>query len=261
MKNSMRNKAFVTIGLVVFFVFGQTAVFPETAEKGLSFWIDAETGAAFTGYNDVQIPADTGTRFSLADDLTPDPVWFYRLQAGVDLDRHSLFLLYAPLEVTSTGSLSKDIDFYGETFPASSDLVGSFKFNSYRLTYAYTLIERSSFNFAAGLTGKIRDASISLEEANGSTEATRSNFGFVPLIHLSARWNFAPPFSLLLEGDGLAAPQGRAEDFLLALLYSPEEKTDLRIGYRLLEGGSDGGGSVYTFSMFHYLSVGLRKRF
>ena len=35
----------------------------------VSFWIDAESGAAFTGYNDVQIPADTGTRFSLADDL------------------------------------------------------------------------------------------------------------------------------------------------------------------------------------------------
>jgi hypothetical protein len=63
----------------------------QLAAAPLSFWIDAESGGAFTGYNDVQIPADTGTRFSLADDLSPETVWYYRLQAGVDLGRHSVF--------------------------------------------------------------------------------------------------------------------------------------------------------------------------
>jgi hypothetical protein len=120
----------------------------------VSFWLDAESGAAFTGYNNVQIPADTGTRFSLADDLEPDPVWFYRLQAGMDVGRHSAFVLYAPLLVESTGSSSEDIVFYGE-------------------------------NFAAGLTGKICDAYIKLEDNAGGTSSKRTDLGFVPLFALS----------------------------------------------------------------------------
>ncbi|MFO7731524.1 MAG: hypothetical protein R6V86_12265 [Spirochaetia bacterium] len=226
----------------------------------VSFWVDAETGAAFTGYNDVQIPADTGTRFSLADDLEPDPVWFYRLQAGADIGRHSAFVLYAPLLVESTGTASENIDFYGQTFTAGSDLTGSFKFNSYRFTYAYTFVQQPQFLLAAGLTGKIRDAYIKLEDDSG-TSKKRSNLGVVPLIHLKAQWFISPQFSLLLEGDGLAAPQGRAEDFLIAGVYAARPDLELRLGYRILEGGSDGGGSVYTFSMFHYATMGIRWKF
>ncbi len=225
----------------------------------VSFWVDAETGAAFTGYNDVQIPADTGTRFSLADDLEADPVWFYRLQAGLDIGRHSAFVLYAPLQVESTGSSSNNIDFYGESFTAGTELTGTYKFNSYRLTYAYTFVQQPRFLMAAGLTGKIRDAYIKVDD--GSTSAKRTDLGFVPLIHLKLQWFATPQFSLLLEGDGLAAPQGRAEDFLLAAVYSPRPDMELRLGYRILEGGSDGGGSVYTFSMFHYAAAGIRWKF
>jgi len=227
----------------------------------VSFWIDAETGAAFTGYNDVQIPADTGTPFSLADDLEPDPVWFYRLQAGADIGRHSAFVLYAPLLVESTGTYSENIDFNGEIFAADSDLTGTFKFNSYRFTYAYTFVQQPQFLFAAGLTGKIRDAYIKLEEDDSGDSKKRSNVGVVPLIHLKAQWFISPQFSLLLEGDGLAAPQGRAEDFLIAGVYTPRPDMELRLGYRILEGGSDGGGSVYTFSMFHYATMGIRWNF
>ena len=229
----------------------------------LSFWVDGETGGVFTGYNDVQIPsdseADPGTRFSLAEDLEPSPVWFYRLQAGVDIGRHSIFGLYAPLTVESTGKPGKEISFKEKTFSADSNLTGTFVFNSYRLSYTYSFLYLPELELAAGLTGKVRDAYIELE--NGEKSPARKNLGFVPLIHLYARWHFAPPFSLMLDGDGLAAPQGRAEDFLLALVYSLDEKTDIRLGYRVLEGGSDGAGGVYTFSMFHYASLGIRRSF
>ncbi|MDZ7792387.1 MAG: hypothetical protein U5P10_01470 [Spirochaetia bacterium] len=227
----------------------------------VSFWLDAETGAAFTGYNDVQIPADTGTRFSLADDLEPDPVWFYRLQAGADIGRHSAFVLYAPLLVESTGTSSESIVFNGESFTADENLTGTFKFNSYRFTYAYSFVQQPQFLLAAGITGKIRDAYIKLEENESGKSKKRTDLGVVPLIHLKVQWFISPQFSLLLEGDGLAVPQGRAEDFLLAGVYAPRPDMELRLGYRILEGGSDGGGSVYTFSMFHYATMGIRWKF
>ena len=252
----MKIRTILILSVVMFLTFG---VMGATALPKVSFWADAEAGAVFTGYNNVQIPADTGTRFSLATDLSPNTTLFYRLQAGADMGRHSLLLLYAPLLVQSTGTAPMDITFYGHTYPAGTQLTGSYKFNSYRLTYAYTFLDRSRLQLALGLTGKIRDAYIALDD--GTTATKRTDLGFVPLIHLKAQWEFAPPFALLLEGDGLAAPQGRAEDFLLALLYSPKPAVDLRLGYRILEGGSDGGGSVYTFSMFHYLTAGVRWHF
>ncbi|WP_020611618.1 hypothetical protein [Sediminispirochaeta bajacaliforniensis] len=222
------------------------------------FWIDLESGGAFTGYNDVQIPSDTGTRFSLADDLDPDAVWFFRLRLGADFGRHSVSFLYAPLRITSNGSVNKDITFRDTLFPAGTNLEGTYIFNSYRLTWSYALIDERRFRFEAGITGKIRDASIELKSE--SDEEIRKNLGFVPLIHLDARWNIAERYSFVISGDGLAAPQGRAEDFMAALLYRPEPDIELRLGYRILEGGSDGGGEVYTFGMFHYILAGIRYR-
>ncbi len=238
------------------------AILMAAAPAGLlawNLWADAETGVVFTGYNDVQIPDDTGTRFSLSDDLSAAPAWFYRLQVGADFGRHSVFVLFAPLTVTSDGSLGKAVDFSGETFPAGAPLDGSFRFNSYRLTWAYTLVERPALSLALGLTGKIRDAAISLE--GGGKEAERTDLGFVPLVHLRLHWRFLPEWGLLVEGDGLAAPQGRAEDFLAAVTWSALPRMTVRAGYRILEGGSDGGGSVYTFSLFHYFTAGVRYTF
>ena len=60
----------------------------------------------------------------------------------------------------------------------------------------------------------------------------------------------------LLEGDALAAPQGRAEDVLAALTFKLTDKITWKVGYRILEGGAD-NDEVYTFAMYHYATAGL----
>ena len=62
-------------------------------------------------------------------------------------------------------------------------------------------------------------------------------------------------FGLLFEGDALAAPQGRAEDVLLAATYKINRKIALKAGYRILEGGAD-NDEVYNFSLINYISAG-----
>ena len=114
--------------------------------------LDLETGAVFTGYNDVQIPGDQGTRFSLKDDLTPEAKFFYRLRFSYTIkSRHTFSLLYAPLETTSKGSVAKDIFFEGEVFDANMPLRGTYKFNSYRLTYRYNIVQKERFHFWPGV--------------------------------------------------------------------------------------------------------------
>ncbi len=221
--------------------------------------LDAEAGAAFTGYNDVRIPSDSGTFFSLADDIVPSAAPALRLRFGASRGRHSLFALAAPLTVRGEGTLARDILFHGKRFPAGTAINSSYRFDSYRLTYRYQLKDGQRLRLEAGLTAKVRSADITL--MSDSAFARRSDLGVVPLINFLADYSLDERSGLLAEGDALWSPYGRAEDVLVAYRYRPAENYAFRVGYRLLEGGADGGGKVYTFSMFHYLTTGVAVEF
>ena len=221
--------------------------------------IDLETGLVFTGYNDVRIPGDQGTLFSLKDDLNSKAAFFYRLRLSYTIkSRHTLSLLYAPLETNSEGSIAQDVFFEGVVFPANTELEGTYKFNSYRLTYRYEIVKKTGFEFGLGFTAKIRDAKIALSSSGLMSEKT--NVGFVPIINFRLLWNIDDHIGLLLYGDALFAPQGRAEDVLIATTYRLSDSIGIRAGYRILEGGAD-NDEVYNFSLFNYASVGIAYTF
>jgi hypothetical protein len=225
-----------------------------TSLKG-QFSMDFETGVVSTGYNDVRIPGDQGTLFSLKDDLNSKTELFFRLRASFTIkSRHTLSLLYAPLETESKGNVPYDIFFEGVTFPANTELNGTYKFNSYRLTYRYEIVLKPKFEFGLGFTAKIRDASIAL--ASSGLESEKVNVGFVPIINFRLLWKPYEKFGMLLEGDALAAPQGRAEDVLIAATYRLSDRIGLKAGYRILEGGAD-NDEVYNFALFNYASIGF----
>lgn len=221
--------------------------------------IDLESGLVSTGYNDVRIPGDKGTLFSLKDDLKPEAKLFYRLRASYTIkSRHTISMLYAPLEIKSEGSVPNDISFQGAVFPANTKLYGTYKFNSYRFTYRYNIVQKPKFEFGLGLTAKIRDARISLSSAGQPDEKT--NIGFVPIINFRLLWKIDDKFGLLLDGDALAAPQGRAEDIMIAATYKLSDNFGIRSGYRILEGGAD-NDEVYNFALLHYASFGINYTF
>ena len=143
---------------------------------------DVETGIVSTGYNDVRIPNNGGTFFSLKDDLNPKSKLFYRLRASYTLkSRVTISLLYAPLEMVSNGSLTKDIIFRNDTFTANNNINAVYKFNSYRLTTRVNIINQPKIIFGLGFTAKVRDAKISLSNSFISTEET--SVGMVPIIN------------------------------------------------------------------------------
>jgi hypothetical protein len=218
--------------------------------------LDLESGLVGTQYNDVRIPGDTGTLFSFAEDLRTDRAGFVRARVFVRIgERHDIGFLAAPLRLRAHGVIGRDTRFQETTFPANALLSGRYRFDSYRLTYRYRARTGGNPEIDFGLTAKIRDASIALE-SDGS-DAEKTNTGFVPLLYFRLRWAFGRHTSLLLEGDALAAPQGRAEDVSLALEREIiGESLALRLGYRILEGGAD-NEEVYTFAWIDYLTFGL----
>jgi hypothetical protein len=240
-------------------VIGALAVFTGTApfaSGGDSRWrLDLETGAVFSGYNDVGIPGDTGTRFSLSEDFKTAAGAFVRVRLSWRIgSRHTLSVLYAPLRLSASGTSKFPISFFGEDFPAGADVKGTYVFNSYRLSYRYDLVNKDTWRLGFGFTAKIRDAAIRLKGAGRSAEKT--NIGFVPLLNARLEGRLSPEFSLLLDVDALAAPQGRAEDVLVAVLYRLSPALTLRAGYRFVEGGAD-NAEVYNFALIHCASIGV----
>jgi len=216
--------------------------------------LDVETGVVFSGYNDIRIPGDQGTFFSFSEDLEADPGVFYRIRVWYHFnDRHHLGALYAPLSLNSTGQLDRHLRFAGELFSANTPLEATYKFNSYRLFYRYDLLRKEKIDIGIGFTGKIRDAKIAVK--GGGLESEKTNVGFVPILHFRLLWKYSEQFAFLLDGDALAAPQGRAEDVFAGFVYRASDKIDVKAGYRIVEGGAD-NDEVYNFALINYASIG-----
>jgi hypothetical protein len=221
--------------------------------------VDFENGAAIAGYNDVRIPGDTGTMFSLTDDLASDTTYYWRVRADVRIaPKHVFSALVAPLTIHAAGTFDQPVAFAGATFAPGVPTTGLYAFNSYRVTYRYEPVRRQNWMFGIGVTLKVRDAETRLEA--GATSAAKTNVGVVPLVNFKLERRLGARATFQLEGDALAAPQGRAEDIFAGLVVRAGKQWSVKAGYRFLEGGAD-NDEVYTFALVHYLAAGVVVRF
>lgn len=254
----MKTKRIVFFIVLIMAICGERLMADAKNEK----WnLNLESGWILPGYNTVQIPRDTGTRFSLKNDLNLPGKLYYRLRISWQfLRRHSFSALFAPLSLTADGRLPVPVDFADKHFAGGDEVTATYRFNSYRLTYRYRLIQKARFKLDIGFTAKIRDAEISVRDQ--SQEASKTDLGFVPLIHLNVQWKWTDRWGLKFEGDALASPggQGRAEDLALQLNYSLSPEWRFFAGYRFVEGGAD-VASVYNFAWIGYVSAGFEFAF
>lgn len=230
------------------------------ANDSRPFSIELEAGPTWQSKNDVQIPNDqNGTKFSL-DDLAGDGPWAgVRLNALWDItERHGVRLLLAPLSYSETGHLDKEVQFAGETYTPGSPVKGSYRFNSWRLSYRYHFYDLDRWNLWAGITAKVRDAEIRLKQDGRSSND--DDIGLVPLLYFAARYQFDNHWSVAIDLDGLAGGPGRAVDFGIKLNYALDDRYELGLGYRTLEGGVD-NDDVYNFAWFNSLVLSGRVRF
>jgi hypothetical protein len=208
--------------------------------------------------NDVRIPPDTGTEFSLVDLVGSARTPSMRVEATVDVtERQHIRLVYAPLQLTGRGTPALPIAFAGTTF-ASAPTDAVYKFNSYRATWSYRVHHGRTWTWRLGLTGFVRDARIALTQTDRTAEDT--DVGFVPLGHVSADARLAERWSAALVLDASAAPQGRAIDFAATLEYRPAPRWTVFGGYRTIEGGAD-VDAVYTFAWLNAIVGGVGVRF
>jgi hypothetical protein len=221
--------------------------------------VEVEGGPAWQSYNDVEIPNDgSATRFSLYDLAGGGPWPAGRLYVTWSpARRHGLRLLLAPFSLTETGTPDQQVRFAGATYASGIPTKATYTFNSYRLSYRYLALAGERTTAWIGVTAKVRDAVIALEQ--GGTTSRKDDLGFVPLLHLAGEWRFAPGWQLGLDSDALAGGPGRAVDAALKLGYDVGDRWTVRAGYRMVEGGAD-VTEVYSFAWLHFAVLSVEWR-
>lgn len=230
----------------------------QTGPKSPRFGIGLEAGGVGFSRNDIRIPNDTGTKFDMTNLTGSGPEFFARLDGHWDInDKHGLRVVLAPLEVSGSGDLPGDTEFAGETFPAGLT-EGTYTFNTYKLTYRYTFVDRANLRWRVGFTGVVRDANVELRQ--GALQANDDDVGFVPTLHLSSDYEISDRWMLRFDFDGLAGGPGRLFDVALKFDYELNDNWRIGGGYRTLEGGAD-TDDVYSFGWLHYAVFDVRYQF
>ncbi len=217
-------------------------------------------GNSWQTKNDIQIPnTDLGSRFSLKDEVGTGPVDAARLEVRYMLNKkHGVRVMLAPLSYTETVNFDETILFAGESFAPNQSTDATYKFNSWRLGYFYTLKNNDVLNVRAGATLKIRDAEIRLEQ--GDTVSFDDDIGVVPLLYLAASYRLSNRWTVSGDFDGLAGGPGRAIDVGIGLDYLIAKRWQIGAEARVLEGGAD-IESVYNFAQFNSASIVLSTAF
>lgn len=222
--------------------------------------IAIEGAAVWQSRNTARIPNSAeGSRFSLRDLQGGGAKAAYRVDATWQLaERHQLRALHAPFSLTRTGVPDTALEFDGATFAAGEPTRIHYQFDSYRLSYRYRFHHGSAWTWWGGATVKVRDASIGLRQVG--VEAAYENTGVVPLLSVAGFRRLGDRWTLVLDADGLLAPQGRAFDIAVKARYALDEKLSMGLGVRTLEGGAD-NDDVYTFAWQHYALAEVSWRF
>jgi len=220
------------------------------------FRLELEGGPAWQTRNDFAVPGKGGTRLSLDDAPT---VAAFRLAGIWDFgERWSFRALVAPFSTETEFVAADPVRFEETVFAGGVPLTQRFEFNSYRFSFFYRFSSPGPWSFRAGVTGKVRDASISLS-GDGKSER-RDDLGFVPLLYGGARYDTGGLWAFDAELDALGAPQGRAIDLSLRAELRASDRVRPYLGVRWLDGGAD-NDEVLTFATVSYALAGVRLSF
>ncbi|MEQ8548674.1 MAG: hypothetical protein RIC03_12230 [Cyclobacteriaceae bacterium] len=224
--------------------------------------VTAESGAAINGYNDVRyanVAGNMGSFFSLTGDFqNQEVVPYIRLEVKWQfLERNTIEATAAPLAFEYSG-IKKPVAF-GDLTYSGEGVQARYEFNTYRLSYRYLVADGTKWQIGLGGTVLMRDARIALTQ--GAQEEETTDLGFVPLLSFDIRYEATNTLHLLLKGDALVGPQGRAEDIFVGInheVWAPGFR--YRLGYRIIEGGAD-VAQVYNFSLIHFAALGVSYQF
>lgn len=181
--------------------------------------LEYETGPGYVFQNEHQYGA-TGTRFDEQDTGEDRNLFLARriaAEAGFG-ERHAVILLYAPLDLTTRATLTRNIDFRGTVFREGEVVDNRYLFDGYRGSYLFALLRSDRFKWEIGASIQIRNAAVEMSTVDTSPARYAVEHDIGTVFALKTRLWFAPRPQLwaALEADGISS-FGVFEDFSGAL--------------------------------------------
>ena len=232
--------------------------------------VDYETGPVFVVKNDHRYGAD-GTDFGVDDTLQQENLVIgKRISVEVGVGRHTAILLYAPLDVTTRATLTRDIQFRDTLFAEGTAVDHRYLFDGYRASYLYRLFD-TALTVEAGGSLQIRNAKVAFTAVDGSAYSEQSDIGLVPVLKLRVRYQRCVgerSAYALLDADALSTfglvgdTEGGIYDVALALGMPVTDRLDLVLRARGLGGGATvPAKEIENWAHFLSFTVGVRFAF
>ncbi|MEZ4391553.1 MAG: hypothetical protein R3A48_10695 [Polyangiales bacterium] len=249
----------------------------QTAPSEPTLGLQAHAELGFVGVLDhfIRLGLD-GSRVDYRRDGAQDTLFpFARVSVDLDIHRrHTITLLYQPLELVTRETLSRDLRIDGATFAAGTPVNFRYGFPFYRGGWAYDVLAAPDRELSFGVALQIRNATIDFETRDGSTLRSRSDIGFVPLLRARGRFPISRTGFFAFDVDGFYAPisvlNGSDNEVVGAILdasarvgWRVRPHVDVFLSVRYIGGGATGQGSPtptsdgYQSNWLNFLSLSL----
>ncbi len=240
-------------------------VLPAMAGPLDSFTVDYEGGALRIGQNDGLYGAN-GTPYTADTTAQNANLMFAQRISGEARfwGRHTVILLYAPLDTTTRVTLANPLTFRDTTFPAGSVVDSRYLCDGLRASYLYRFYDGFGFSAEGGGSLQIRNAQVAFSAANGSLAAAERDIGLVPALKLRVRYDMPHGVYALWDADGIttlgiSSVQGAMLDTALSLGIPLQPGWDVVLRARYVAGGSEvPKQNMANWAQFGELAAGFR---
>lgn len=259
------------------------AVTPDSAESLLNptdrsarVRLHAEIGSLAPLAHTIQFDQD-GTEFDYLKDGGQDNLFlFARVSADLDLGaRHSVVLLYQPLNLESTVRLERALVVDEAVFAAGTPMRLRYGFDFTRASWLYDLQKDPERELGLGLSLQLRNAVIDFQAVDGSEQRSTRNIGPVPILKVRTRQPWGERGYWGVEADGFYAPvsylNGDNNEVVGAILDASARGglelangIDAFVNLRYIGGGAEGvsdnrpgPGDGYTRNWLHLAALSL----
>lgn len=229
-----------------------------------SFIVDYEIGPAYLFQNDGRYGAN-GTQYTAAEvGQQRNLVIAQRLALEARIARHTVIATWAPLDLTTRTTLTRDLTFRGTTLANQSVVDHRYLFDGYRLSYLFELVQASRFTFGVGASLQVRNASVEFRTVDASPAVflVERDIGLVGALKARARFDAGLLYAQAdidffnTFGLGLA---GGIHDVALTLGMPVMKGFDVLLRLRLVGGGANvTSRDLYNWGNFGFALAGVR---
>lgn len=229
-----------------------------------SLTVDFEVGAAYFFQNDGRYGLN-GSRYTAKEVGQQNNLAIgLRLAIEAQIARHTIIATWAPLDVTTRTTLTRDLTFKGTTFADTTVVDHRYLFDGYRLSYLFGLVQTSRFTLGVGASVQVRNASVEFRTVDTSPAvfAVERDIGLVGALKARARFDagilYAQADVDFFNTFGIGL-RGGIHDVALTLGVPVVAGLDLLLRVRLVGGGADvPSRDILNWANFGFALVGLR---